>query len=253
MCVCTGVRICTSVCVCACTCVCVPQMCCAGLSSSACPTSQVHGPHLPAATGRSFASCLVRGGCLEAVRGRDGEAGWLNTWPLPGPPGAPCAVPALCPDLPPAGTSGSQPPRPTVMPPDVPSTPRQPVTLPGLPTSATEPGPQKSPGPLLTPVRANNQLGRPKCEGAARGDGDHLLLAQVALTFALRDGCGLRTGLPTTRWGRGQPRAGGRGLRGDTALLPPLLCPLQVPRRPPASRGLPEVQTGLSPPACVSG
>ena len=80
------------------------------------------------------------------------------------------------------------------MSPDVPSTSRQPVTLPGLPASAMEPGPQKSPGPRLTPVRANNQLGRPKCKGAARGDGDRLLLAQVALAFALRDGCGLRTG-----------------------------------------------------------
>lgn len=84
----TWVYVCIAL-VCACVharvCVCVSQMCCSGLSLSACPTSQVHGPHLPAATGRSFASCLGRGGCLEARRGRD-EAGRLaehleSPWP----------------------------------------------------------------------------------------------------------------------------------------------------------------------------
>lgn len=53
--------------------------------------------------------------------------------------------------------------------------------------------PQRPEGSLLlvreekdVPVRTNHQLGHPKCNDAARGDGDRLLPAQVALALALQ-------------------------------------------------------------------
>ena len=94
---------CISVCTCACTCVCVcvSQMCCSGLSLSACPTHRCMG-----------LTCLQRqeGPLLLVWEEEDvwkpggaemREAGWQNTWNLPGPLGSLCS-PALCPDLPPA-------------------------------------------------------------------------------------------------------------------------------------------------------
>ena len=83
--VCAFALVCACVCARVCVCVCVSQMYCSGLSLSACPTSQERGPHLPAATRKSFASCLGRGGRLEAGRGRD-EGGRLaehlaSPWP----------------------------------------------------------------------------------------------------------------------------------------------------------------------------
>lgn len=47
--------------------------------------------------------------------------------------------------------------------------------------------PETSPA-LLTPIRANDELGHSKCKGAACRDGDHILPAQVALALTLRDG-----------------------------------------------------------------
>lgn len=81
--------------------------------------------------------------------------------------------------------------------PDVPSTPNQAVALPRPPCIfARETGPQESPQCQLTQVRtSNHELGHPECENAARGDGDCLLLAQVALALALRGRPGLSHGL----------------------------------------------------------
>lgn len=180
----------TRVCVCVRTCVRPPAVLCwAGeclISSSHCPGPQAS----PSCCGLKVVCFLpgkkrMSGSQTGAEVGKQvgGALGIsLPSWdPLCSTPIVP--QPPKCQSKGPSAT-------PTQMPPVTPGGSSRPLRL-----SAMESGPQKSPRSWLTPVRANNQLGHPKGEDAARGDGDHLVLAQVALASALTDGYGLRTGL----------------------------------------------------------
>lgn len=97
------VCICTSVCMCVCTCVCVSPRC-AVLGSPYQPVPLLRCMGLTCLQQREGPLLLVweEEDVWKPGGAEMGEAGWRNTWPFPGPPGAPCAVPALCPDLPPA-------------------------------------------------------------------------------------------------------------------------------------------------------